>query len=258
MFERSTRSVEFVPDAEARTFLAEELMWVRRHLGASDAAPLARAGLITVPTAPRDLDELFALICGIQAEVSQGAIEFALVELEPQSGVPDGYTPLGNPQGQLLHTFHRAGEYVMVLAPALFRLPELVLSSMAREIGRLGLHAAGVDHADTPPELVEARAELAAVALGMGVLIANGAYVFENGCCGGGCGIDLRSIRAELSMPEACFALSLDASLRGLKRRAVAKHLEPTQKAAFKDNFKFVSRQAPPALIAAGHAGALK
>ena len=35
--------------------------------------------------------------------------------------------------------------------------------------------------------------------------------MFENACCCGGCGINLRSVRAGLSLPEVSYALALDA-----------------------------------------------
>src|SRR5690606_28739241 len=97
----------------------------------------------------------------------------------------------------------------------------------------------------------EAAAELAGVALGMGLWVAGGAYLFENACCGGGCGVDLRGVRAGLSLPEAAFALALDARRKGLSRWTGARGLDATQKAAFKACWG-ASGKAAPALAAAG------
>jgi hypothetical protein len=49
-------------------------------------------------------------------------------------------------------------------------------------------------------------------------------------------------------MPEACFGLALDARRRGVSPRAAAKHLESTQRAAFKRSASFVQRT--PQLLA--------
>ncbi|MBC8070135.1 MAG: hypothetical protein IAG13_17505, partial [Deltaproteobacteria bacterium] len=95
---------------------------------------------------------------------------------------------------------------------------------------------------------IEADAEIAAVALGMGVWVANGAYVYEKACCGGGCGLDLKSMRTGLSMPEACFALALDVHRKGIAPRHATKHLESTQAAALKTSASWLGRQ--PELLA--------
>ncbi len=245
----STVSVDFVPDEDARRFVAQTYDRV--------AGALARAAQESFPAgdpveAPRDLDGLFELVCATQARIGQEDVEFALVEM-PAEGppVPPGYAPLGNPEGQLLHTFEKDGAYLMLLAPALLRVPQLALASAARELGRLALHHAGAE-TTSDPELVEAEAEIAATALGLGPWVANGAYIFENACCGGGCGLDLSGIRAGLSMPEACYALALFAHRRDLPRRKVARTLAPTQKAAFKASYRHVARHGTPPPDAGG------
>jgi hypothetical protein len=214
---------------------------------------------------PADLDDLFALVCGVQAEIGQQDVEFSLVEVEPGGPqVPRDFSPLGYPEGQLLHTFHGAGQYVMLVVPAIFRVPAIVLASVARELGRIAIHVA--DRAaperallraasEDDPRQREADAELAAIALGLGVWVANGSYVFENACCGGGCGIDLRSVRAGLSMPEACFALAVDGQRKGVSRRTLARHLDATQRAALKRSWGYVRKQ--PALVQAPSVAAL-
>lgn len=242
-------SVDFVPDEDGRRFVAETFAHVASAL--DDAAQATFVGGEKIPP-PRDLDELFEVVCATQARIGQQDVEFSMVEM-PEQGppVPPGYAPLGNPEGQLLHTFEKDGAYLMLLVPALFRVPQLVLASAARELGRLALHHAGAV-TTKDPDLVEAEAEIAATALGLGTWVANGAYVFENACCGGGCGVDLSSIRAGLSMPEACYALALFAHRRGLGRRAVARPLAPTQKAAFKACYRHVAKHGPPAVPPAG------
>lgn len=255
LFRKSTEvRVEFLPDAEARQWLAEGLGEWSARLGAGRDAPAAKPRWLQKPPVekPRDLDALFEHICMVQAEVGQAEIEFALVERQANVGVAEqlpGFAPLGHPDGQLLHTFVRGDELAMIVAPVLLRVPALVHASVARELGRIAIHRAGGHLVEADD--IEGDAELAAIALGMGIWVANGAYVYENACCGGGCGVDLRQVRAGLSMPEAVFALALDGRRRGLGPRHAAKYLDSTQRAAFKAAVDCVARSGDQLAIAA-------
>lgn len=272
MFGSTSAAIDFLPEDSARAWVADRLTVVGSHLATSlgEAAVTPRVITDTSIAQPRDLDDLFELVCGVQAEVGQEDVEFSLVEMEAKGpSVPPGFAPLGNPEGHLLHTFAKEDEFVVLVVPSLFRVPAIALSSVARELGRIAIHLAdraalatgrGILRRGTPETAKEiadreADAELAAVTLGMGVWIANGAYIYENACCGGGCGVDLRSIRAALSMPEACFALAVDGQRKGLSRRVIAKHLDPNQKAALKRSWGFVKKQ--PELAAAPTMAAL-
>ena len=248
----------FTPDEETRRWLAQSLQAVIAQLG----APALRPQWFTDTPArgiktPKDLDGLFDFICAAQEQVGQSDLEFTLIDLQPgQPPVPHGFNPLGDATGHLLHSFARAQEIVLVVAPQLFRVPSLLLGHVARELGRLGLW----QQLTTPAvaELdSEAAAELAGIALGMGTWVANGAYMFNNACCGGGCGIDLGSVRAALSMPEAVYALGLDAQRKGLGRRQAGKILESTQAAALKASWDACAPHIP-ALPAARTGAALR
>ncbi len=266
-FSTST-GVDFLPDEDARAWVADGLREVSAHLSGHWGEVATRPRVVTDVSIdkPQDFDQLFELICGVQTEVGQGDLEFSLVELAEGGGpsVPKGFEPLGNPEGQLLHTFHKAGEYVVLAVPQIFKLTPVVFSSVARELGRIALHVAdrnGTALRSAPKDDQdladrEADAELAGIILGLGVWVANGAYVYESACCGGGCGIDLKSLRAGLSMPEACFALAVDGQQKGLSRRVFTKHLEPNQTAALKRSWGYVKKQpaltAPPQTVALG------
>ena len=248
----------FVPDEETRRWLAQGLQAVISQLGEPALRP---QWLTETPArgvkAPRDLDSLFDFICAAQEQVGQADVEFTLVDLQPGlPPAPAGFAPIGDATGHLLHSFARAQELVLVVAPQLFRVPSLLLGHVARELGRLGLW-----HREQTPAVAEmdseTAAELAGIALGMGTWIANGAYMFNNACCGGGCGIDLGSVRAALSMPEACYALGLDAQRKGLGRRHAARVLESTQAAALKQSWDACTPHIP-ALPAARTAGSLR
>lgn len=248
-------SPDFVPAPDATRWLADILSSLAARLGAPAMAPRV---ITEVPAnAARDFDSLFDLVCGAQAVVGQGDVEFTLVESPPNGApeIPPGYALLGDASGQMMTTLHREAddEYAVLYNAAMFKAPELVLASVARELGRVAIHRAGGPDTTLDASDQEAEVELAAVTIGMGVWVANGAYMFENGCCGGGCGLDLKSVRAALSMPEAVWATAFDAKRRGINRRAVAKNLAPTQKAAFKKSWNAIGKT-PAAALAAGSA----
>lgn len=263
----SSTGVDFLPDDTARAWVADGLREVSTHLSRHWGEVVHRPRVVTETSIskPQNLDELFELICGVQSEIGQQDVEFSLVELtnDKTPSVPRGFEPLGNPEGQLLHTFHKGGEYVVLATPQIFKLTPVVFSSVARELGRIAIHIAdstGTALRHEPKdeqELAdrEGDAELAAITLGLGVWVANGAYVYESACCGGGCGIDLKSLRAGLSMPEACFGLAVDGQQKGLSRRLFTKHLESNQTAALKRSWGYVKKQ--PALTAPPQSAAL-
>lgn len=237
---------QFVPDDAAQAWIAAGLARLRDRLG----APARSDRLITCPTtlsAPRNLDGIFELICELQGQVGQAEVEFTLLPADQRAQLDDRFVPLGDPSGQLMHSFHHRDEdsYLVLFSEAAFRVLPVLYASIARELGRFALHRSG-SALFAPDEDFdsdsESEAELAAMTLGMGLWVANGAVMFENGCCGGGCGVDLGSLRAGLSVPEVGHALAVDAQARGLGKWSISRHLESTQKAAFKRNWSTVRR----------------
>lgn len=258
---------EFIPDLSSRDWIADGIVELASRLGPSarqprlltDASDLGFGSSRT----PRDLDSLFDLICATQEVVGQADVELTLLEADGRGAgpeLPPGYASLGDPKGKLLHTFRGPEEYLVLFTPTVFKVRELLFASVARELGRVALDRVGLAPSLAPgleqPDADalgqwEADAEIAAILLGMGIWVVNGSYKFENACCGGGCGVDLRSVRAGLSMPEAAYALALDSQRKGLRRRQVVRHLAPTQKAATKQCWGHVGDTLPPALAAA-------
>jgi hypothetical protein len=98
---------------------------------------------------------------------------------------------------------------------------DVLTTSLARSVGALVLYEAG--------EEVEPGAEdIAAVACGLGVLVANGAAVWAKSCGG------LRMTQAtSLSVEETTVALALFVAVNGTKRSAARAHLGATQREAF-------------------------
>jgi len=98
---------------------------------------------------------------------------------------------------------------------------EALAAVMSRAMGALALHEAG--------EAGGARSsEIAAVACGFGVLLANGAAVWAKGCGG----LRMSSATA-LSVEEVGVALALFTAVHSRRASDVRSHLGPTQRAAF-------------------------
>jgi hypothetical protein len=103
--------------------------------------------------------------------------------------------------------------------------PDLLTTSLARSIGALVLGEAGEQ---TGPEAAAETAEVAAVACGFGVLLANGAAVWAKSCGG------LRMACAtSLSVEETAVALALFVAVHGVKESEARAHLQTTQREAF-------------------------
>lgn len=247
-------SPKFLPDDTSQAWLLRQFLSVIEST-APHSSP-ARPWIHVPSFIPQDLDGFFDFICALQAQVGQDHLDLTVLPVSDQSpDIPSDYRALSSGQGQLMQTLFGRGEYVLCFSATLFKKTELLLASIARELGRIGLHqrlrADGTRNAlvaqdTTDPEqepLSNTRAELAAFALGTGLFVTNGSYIFENGCCGGGCGINLKNLKTGLSMPEAAFILAVDAIRRQEKPRAISRQLAPTQKAAFKDNYKALSKR---------------
>jgi hypothetical protein len=110
--------------------------------------------------------------------------------------------------------------YRVFIAAADVGNADVLAASLARSVGALVLHEAGER---VSPE----KSELAAVACGFGVLLANGAAVWAKSCGG------LRMAQATVLSPEEIgVALALFASVHGTPRAEVRAHLGTTQREA--------------------------
>lgn len=119
--------------------------------------------------------------------------------------------------------------------------PDVLAASLARSVGALVLHEAGEGSADEDPGPAT---EIAAIACGLGVLVANGASVWAKGCGG------LRMAQATLlSVEEATVALALFAGVHGVKESALRAHLPATQREAL--DLATAWTESNPALVSA-------
>jgi hypothetical protein len=253
------RGIDLVPSDDDRAWLASSLSEVISHLGPHAGT----TRLLSPPTRKvADFDGLFAMLCEVQAHVGQHDLEFELVDGDaPLPPLSAPLLAIGEPKGHLMHTMRAGTDLVVVASRSLFKVQNLLAAHVAREVGRMSLVQAGAF--DGAPRGVvrdepEAASELAAISLGLGAWILNGAAIFENACCGGGCGVNLRSIRAGLSMPEAAFAVALDARRRRLSGWSLSRMLESNQRAAFKQSARVATRSGTtlPALLSGAEASA--
>jgi hypothetical protein len=110
--------------------------------------------------------------------------------------------------------------YRVIVATTDVGNPDVLTTSLARSVGALVLSEAG-------EEVDAAEAEIAAVACGFGVLLANGAAVWAKSCGG------LRMAQATvLGVDELAVALALFGALHGVKPSAARSSLGATQREA--------------------------
>ncbi|MGA7123181.1 MAG: hypothetical protein WBY94_23980 [Polyangiaceae bacterium] len=102
--------------------------------------------------------------------------------------------------------------------------PELLTTSLARSVGALVLSEAGEE---VDAEVATETAEVAAIACGFGVLLANGAAVWAKSCGG----LRMASATA-LSVEEAAVALALFVTVHDVKESEARAPLHTTQREA--------------------------
>jgi hypothetical protein len=134
-------------------------------------------------------------------------------------GTPGGGGAGANPLVQELDDHYRVFVAVTDVGN-----PDVLTASLARTVGALLLHEAGEEVEDAAgPE-----SEVAAVACGLGVLVASGAAVWAKSCGG------LRMAQATvMSVEEAAVALALFVAVHGVKASAASSNLGATQREAF-------------------------
>jgi hypothetical protein len=154
-------------------------------------------------------------------------VELAFVGDEQAQAAGCGSIACGSvaaPGVRLRGVEERDGGYRVFVAVADAGHPDLLATSLARSVGALVLGEAGEQVAvEAAPET----AEIAAVACGFGVLLANGAAVWAKSCGG------LRMACATaLSVEETAVALALFVAVHGVKESDAHAHLQATQREA--------------------------
>jgi hypothetical protein len=116
-----------------------------------------------------------------------------------------------------------ADGYLVSLSTADAGDPARLMTSLARVTGGLVLHEGGDEGADDPGRL-----ELAAIAIGLGVLVVSGSYVYAKGC--GGARVHQGTA---LSVVESSALLALFCRVHRVKPSLARAHLALTQREAF-------------------------
>jgi hypothetical protein len=115
--------------------------------------------------------------------------------------------------------------YGITLAVADTGNPTLMTTALARGVGAIVLSEAGED---AEPDMLGGLAELTASAIGFGVLLTSGAYVYGKSCGG----VRMRQA-THLSVEEHAHLLALFCRVHDHKPSAARAHLGTTQKEAF-------------------------
>ena len=138
--------------------------------------------------------------------------------------------------GRVIET---AAGYLVELPTDAVAHPVVLTSTLARAIG--GIVLAEADE-EVPAGEHGGLSELAAVASGFGVLLANGAHVYGKSC--GGARV---SCHTQLALEEISVALALFTRLHDVKPKTVKAYFEVTQREAFDDAYDWVTSN--PSLV---------
>jgi hypothetical protein len=131
--------------------------------------------------------------------------------------------------------------------------PTVLTTALARSLGEIVVHEAGEEIA---PRAIAVRAEIAAVASGFGVLLANGAYIYGKSCGGA------RVVQAtRLSVEEHAHLLALFLRQHEMKPSVARAELDTTAREAFDHALAWVDSNSEitlalrdhPASLAAGY-----
>jgi len=123
--------------------------------------------------------------------------------------------------------------YVLELPVEAVSHPVVLTATLARCMGSLVLAEASED---VSADELGGMSELAAIASGLGVLVASGAHVYGKSC--GGARV---SRHTHLALEESAVGLALFAALHGVKPGAAKAHLEITQREAFGEAHDWVT-----------------
>ena len=166
---------------------------------------------------------------------------------------PCGCGPNAGAKGPGANVVDAGDGYVIDFDVADVAHPVVLTTSLARSIGAIVVHESGDEVA---PVAFAARAEVAAVASGFGVLLANGAYIYGKSCGGA------RVVQATRhSVEEVTHLLALFIMQHDLKSGNARSELDPTARDAFDRAFAWAhsndeivtALRDHPASLAAGY-----
>ncbi len=125
------------------------------------------------------------------------------------------------------------GTWVVRVPPGELGNPTVLTSNLARIVG----HVFALDVTpETPVDELPLLGELAAVSLGLGLLVLQGSYVYAKSCGGPSIG----QVTA-MSCPEAALSVAAFLASSGTSPRAALKHCEITQRTLLKEACGFVA-----------------
>lgn len=154
-------------------------------------------------------------------------VRMRFVESEDGSGScgPCGCGVGAGPRGKGVAVVDAGDGYVIDFDVADARHPVVLTTSLARSVGAIVVHEAGEE---VVPLALASRAEVAAVASGFGVLLANGAHIYGKSC--GGASV-VQATRH--SVEEMAHLLAMFVRQHEMKPGKARSELDPTQREAF-------------------------
>lgn len=131
---------------------------------------------------------------------------------------------------------HVDGTWVIRVPPMEIGQPTVLTANLARVIGHVfALEVNPNASADSVPLV----GELAAVSLGLGLLVLQGSYIYSKSCGGPSIG----QVTA-MSCPEAALSVAAFLASQGTSARAALKHSEITQRTLLKEACGFIASNA--------------
>jgi hypothetical protein len=127
------------------------------------------------------------------------------------------------------------GSYTVGLSVGEVMSPVVLTTTMVRAVAYMFLTEADA-FADVPAVEREPLTDLAAVLLGFGVLMGNGAFIYQKGCGG----VKVHSA-TKMPVDEVTFALGVFCRLFDVSERAAARHLELTPSEHFDEAYAWAS-----------------
>jgi hypothetical protein len=249
-----------LPREDALRWIARSYARVRARCGDALAAPpLVQPTGAFFPDEFRfdapSVERLLRRMIGHSPVADDLGVELAFVDTGEGRGGGCGSAACGDgaPRASIPPVQELDDGYRVLVAAGDVGSAEVLTTSLARSVGALVLHEAdantdvrtpdrreGADAntdvrtpdrregADANTEVASDEAEIAAVACGFGVLVANGAAVWAKSCGG------LRMTRATvLPVEEVAVSLALFAGVHATKASAVRAHLGATQRESF-------------------------
>lgn len=183
-----------------------------------------------------------ALMARVQNHAGLGDLQVDLTLVTPEgeaqkvscsSGACGGAGKIDTRLDRVAH--NDDGSYTVTMSTGEVKNPVVLTTTMVRAVAYMFMNEADA-FASTPAAEREPLTDLAAVLLGFGVLMANGAYIYMKGCSG----VQVHSA-TKMPVDEITLALGIFCRLHDVPERTASKHLEVTPAEHFDEAYAWAS-----------------